>query len=193
MVGRCSEFFEYLTILNLSRWRKRNFSLTFGNWEYIYYVINSEVVFPWSTYLQFFYSLIPTSLKLIFNGCTDLFEEYNPLFVSICWLSYLGFLLTDHHWMIHVQIYLHLLCKTASKILTENFQVIWIEHMEYDENTIHNLYRPFIRSGRGFGAQRWIATLQRQCECLAVITSSAVPSGDSAGTTSYCSFEILKP
>ncbi|KAK4363128.1 hypothetical protein RND71_018369 [Anisodus tanguticus] len=57
-------------------------------------------------------------------------------------------------------------------------KVIWIEHMEYDESTIHNYYRPFIRSGLGFGAQRWIATLQRQCECLAVIMSSAVPSGD---------------
>ncbi|XP_019251815.1 PREDICTED: homeobox-leucine zipper protein HDG1-like isoform X1 [Nicotiana attenuata] len=63
-------------------------------------------------------------------------------------------------------------------------KVIWIEHMEYDENTIHNFYRPFIRSGRGFGAQRWIATLQRQCECLAVITSSAVPSGDGAAVVS---------
>lgn len=59
-------------------------------------------------------------------------------------------------------------------------KVIWIEHMEYDESTIHNYYRPFIRSGLGFGAQRWIATLQRQCECLAVIMSSAVPSGDNA-------------
>ncbi|XP_059290338.1 homeobox-leucine zipper protein ANTHOCYANINLESS 2-like isoform X1 [Lycium ferocissimum] len=57
-------------------------------------------------------------------------------------------------------------------------KVIWIEHMEYDESTVHNYYHPFIRSGLGFGAQRWIATLQRQCECLAVIMSSAVPSGD---------------
>ncbi|MCD7457236.1 hypothetical protein HAX54_034573 [Datura stramonium] len=59
-------------------------------------------------------------------------------------------------------------------------KVIWIEHMEYDESSIHNYYRPFIRSGLGFGAQRWIATLQRQCECMAVIMSSAVPSGDNA-------------
>ncbi|CAN4085191.1 unnamed protein product [Withania somnifera] len=59
-------------------------------------------------------------------------------------------------------------------------KVIWIEHMEYDESTIHNYYRPFIRSGLGFGAQRWIATLQRQCECLAVIMSSAVPRSDNA-------------
>ncbi|XP_055827868.1 homeobox-leucine zipper protein ROC5-like isoform X2 [Solanum dulcamara] len=58
-------------------------------------------------------------------------------------------------------------------------KVIWIEHMEYDESTIHNYYRPYIRSGLGFGAQRWIATLQRQCEFLAVM-SSAVPSGDNS-------------
>lgn len=59
-------------------------------------------------------------------------------------------------------------------------KVIWIEHTEYDESTIHNYCRPYIRSGLGFGAQRWIATLQRQCEFLAVIMSSAVPSGDNS-------------
>lgn len=63
--------------------------------------------------------------------------------------------------------------------------------MEYDESTIHNYYRPYIRSGLGFGAQRWIATLQRQSEFLAVM-SSAVPSGDNSGTTSYCSFDTLR-
>ncbi|KAM3320049.1 homeobox-leucine zipper protein ROC5 isoform X1 [Capsicum chacoense] len=59
-------------------------------------------------------------------------------------------------------------------------KVIWIEHMEYDESTIHHYYRAFIKSGLGFGAQRWIAALQRQCECLAIIMSSTVSSGDNA-------------
>lgn len=58
-------------------------------------------------------------------------------------------------------------------------KVIWIEHMEYDESVTHNYYHPYIRSGLGFGAQRWIATLQRQCEFITVM-SSPVPSGDNS-------------
>lgn len=57
-------------------------------------------------------------------------------------------------------------------------KVTWVEHMEYDESTVHQFFRPFLRSGLGFGAQRWVATLERECECLAVLMSSAVPSGD---------------
>ncbi|XP_027103840.1 homeobox-leucine zipper protein ANTHOCYANINLESS 2 isoform X3 [Coffea arabica] len=57
-------------------------------------------------------------------------------------------------------------------------KVIWVEHMEYDDSNVHQSYRPLLRSGLGFGAQKWVATLERQCECLAVITSSTVPGGD---------------
>lgn len=63
----------------------------------------------------------------------------------------------------------------------------WVEHAEYEENTVHHLYRPLIRSGMGFGAQRWVANLQRQCECLAILMSSAVPSLDHTGKiTNQC-------
>ncbi|KAA8520591.1 hypothetical protein F0562_014847 [Nyssa sinensis] len=61
-------------------------------------------------------------------------------------------------------------------------KVIWVEHAEYDENAVHQLYRPLIGAGMGFGAQRWVASLQRQCECLAIIMSSTVPSRDHTGT-----------
>ncbi|KAG2331091.1 hypothetical protein Bca52824_002271 [Brassica carinata] len=58
-------------------------------------------------------------------------------------------------------------------------KVTWVEHAEYDENQIHHLYRPLLRSGLGFGSQRWVATLQRQCECLAILmSSSSVTSHD---------------
>nr|XP_023879166.1 homeobox-leucine zipper protein ANTHOCYANINLESS 2 [Quercus suber]POE77152.1 homeobox-leucine zipper protein anthocyaninless 2 [Quercus suber] len=57
-------------------------------------------------------------------------------------------------------------------------KVTWVEHAEYDESQVHQLYRPLLSSGMGFGAQRWIATLQRQCECLAILMSSSVPSRD---------------
>ncbi|RID43165.1 hypothetical protein BRARA_I00043 [Brassica rapa] len=59
-------------------------------------------------------------------------------------------------------------------------KVTWVEHAEYDENQIHHLYRPLLRSGLGFGSQRWVATLQRQCECLAILMSSSVTSHDDA-------------
>lgn len=57
-------------------------------------------------------------------------------------------------------------------------QVTWVEHTEYDESAVHQLYRPLISAGMGFGAQRWVATLQRQCECLAILMSSSVPTRD---------------
>ncbi|KAL0299492.1 UNVERIFIED_CONTAM: Homeobox-leucine zipper protein HDG1 [Sesamum radiatum] len=51
-------------------------------------------------------------------------------------------------------------------------KVTWVEHTEYDENNVHNLYRPLLRSGLAFGAQKWVANLQRQCELFATIRSS---------------------
>ena len=60
-------------------------------------------------------------------------------------------------------------------------QVTWVEHAEYDDSQVHQLYRPLLSSGMGFGAQRWVATLQRQCECLAILMSSAVPVRDHTG------------
>ncbi|XP_071709455.1 homeobox-leucine zipper protein ANTHOCYANINLESS 2 [Rutidosis leptorrhynchoides] len=62
-------------------------------------------------------------------------------------------------------------------------KVTWVEHAEYNERLVHELYRPLIRAGMGFGAQRWVATLQRQCQCLAMLMSSAVPSGDHSTIT----------
>ncbi|KAL3521508.1 hypothetical protein ACH5RR_019657 [Cinchona calisaya] len=59
-------------------------------------------------------------------------------------------------------------------------KVIWVEHMEYDDSIVPQLYRPLLRSGLGLGAQKWVATLERQCECLAIIMSSTVPGGDHA-------------
>ncbi|CAN1236861.1 Homeobox-leucine zipper protein ANTHOCYANINLESS 2 [Linum grandiflorum] len=72
-------------------------------------------------------------------------------------------------------------------------KVTWVEHGEYDESQIHQLYRPLIQSGMGFGAQRWLATLQRQCECLAILMSSAVPARDhSAAITASGRRSMLK-
>ncbi|PON62678.1 Octamer-binding transcription factor [Trema orientale] len=72
-------------------------------------------------------------------------------------------------------------------------KVTWVEHAEYDESQVHQLYRPLLSSGMGFGAQRWVATLQRQCECLAILMSSTVPTRDhTAGITASGRRSMLK-
>ncbi|MCO5573791.1 hypothetical protein L7F22_027565 [Adiantum nelumboides] len=43
-------------------------------------------------------------------------------------------------------------------------KVSWVEHSEFDDSTIHQLYRPLVVTGMAFGAHRWVSTLRRQCE-----------------------------
>ncbi|XP_034709125.1 homeobox-leucine zipper protein ANTHOCYANINLESS 2-like isoform X2 [Vitis riparia] len=71
-------------------------------------------------------------------------------------------------------------------------KVTWVEHAEYDESAVHQLYRPLLGSGMGFGAQRWVATLQRQCECLAILMSSTVPTRDHTAITAGGRRSMLK-
>lgn len=55
-------------------------------------------------------------------------------------------------------------------------KVTWVVHAEYDEAAAHDLYRPLLRSGQALGARRWLASLQRQCEYLAILCSNPLPS-----------------
>ncbi|KAL0548638.1 hypothetical protein IC582_013093 [Cucumis melo] len=71
-------------------------------------------------------------------------------------------------------------------------KVTWVEHTEYDETVIHQLYRQLISSGSGFGSQRWLATLQRQCDCLAILMSSTIPTEDPAGISPSGRRSMLK-
>ncbi|KAK3158714.1 hypothetical protein QOZ80_2AG0140630 [Eleusine coracana subsp. coracana] len=72
-------------------------------------------------------------------------------------------------------------------------QVTWVEHTEYDEASVHQLYRPLLRSGLAFGARRWLATLQRQCECLATLMSpDTVSANDSSVITQEGKRSMLK-
>ncbi|GFZ03201.1 protodermal factor 2 [Actinidia rufa] len=57
-------------------------------------------------------------------------------------------------------------------------KVIWVEHVEVDDRAVHNLYRPLVNSGLAFGAKRWVATLDRQCERLASAMANNIPAGD---------------
>lgn len=60
-------------------------------------------------------------------------------------------------------------------------QVTWVVHAEYDETAAHQLYRPLLRSGQALGARRWLASLQRQCQYLAILCSNSLPARDHAG------------
>lgn len=50
-----------------------------------------------------------------------------------------------------------------------------------DDRSVHNIYRSLVNSGLAFGAKRWVATLDRQCERLASVMASNIPSGDIGG------------
>ncbi|XP_044467845.1 homeobox-leucine zipper protein ANTHOCYANINLESS 2 isoform X1 [Mangifera indica] len=71
-------------------------------------------------------------------------------------------------------------------------KVTWIEHTEYDESNIHSLCRPLLSSGMGFGAHRWLATLQRQCEGFVILMSSTIPGQDHSGINSNGRKSMLK-
>lgn len=60
-------------------------------------------------------------------------------------------------------------------------QVTWVVHAEYDETSVHQLYRQLLRSGQALGARRWLASLQRQCQYLAILCSNSLPARDHAG------------
>ncbi|KAH7545780.1 hypothetical protein FEM48_Zijuj01G0130100 [Ziziphus jujuba var. spinosa] len=66
----------------------------------------------------------------------------------------------------------------------ENYFVIWVEHVEVDDRAVHNIYKPLVNSGLAFGAKRWVATLDRQCERLASSMANNIPAGDLCVITS---------
>ncbi|PKA63712.1 Homeobox-leucine zipper protein ROC2 [Apostasia shenzhenica] len=57
-------------------------------------------------------------------------------------------------------------------------KVIWVEHVEVDDRAVHNIYKSLVNSGLAFGAKRWVSILDRQCERLASVMASNMPSGD---------------
>uniref|UniRef100_M4DAP6 Homeobox domain-containing protein n=1 Tax=Brassica campestris TaxID=3711 RepID=M4DAP6_BRACM len=62
--------------------------------------------------------------------------------------------------------------------------VTWVEHMEVDDRSVHTMYKPLVNTGLAFGAKRWVATLDRQCERLASSMASNIPTGDLSVITS---------
>nr|KJB23909.1 hypothetical protein B456_004G120700 [Gossypium raimondii] len=66
---------------------------------------------------------------------------------------------------------------------TKCSKITWVEHSEYDDNAVHHLLQPLLSSGFGFGAHRWLATLQRQCDCMAILMSQDIPGENNTGIT----------
>lgn len=60
-----------------------------------------------------------------------------------------------------------------------------MEHVEVDDRSVHNIYKPLVNSGLAFGAKRWVATLDRQCERLASSMANNIPAGDLCGNKIY--------
>ncbi|KAK4758953.1 hypothetical protein SAY87_020254 [Trapa incisa] len=63
-------------------------------------------------------------------------------------------------------------------------KVIWVEHVEVDDRGVHSLYKQLVHSGNAFGAKRWVATLDRQCERLASAMATNIPTGEVGVITS---------
>ncbi|KAK8921912.1 Homeobox-leucine zipper protein ROC2 [Platanthera zijinensis] len=57
-------------------------------------------------------------------------------------------------------------------------KVIWVEHVEIDDRSVHSIYKPLVNSGLAFGAKRWVSTLDRQCERLASVMAISIPAGE---------------
>lgn len=66
--------------------------------------------------------------------------------------------------------------------------------MEVDGKLIHSMYKKFVSLGFAFGAKRWLAALDRQCERLAIVMAGDSPDED-GGKTPYSTklfFKFLK-
>jgi homeobox-leucine zipper protein len=63
-------------------------------------------------------------------------------------------------------------------------KVTAVEHMEYDDRAVHRIYRDLVNTGMAFGAQRWIAILQRQCQSLASLQATNLATRDLGGIAS---------
>uniref|UniRef100_A0A0V0IS60 Putative homeobox-leucine zipper protein GLABRA 2-like n=1 Tax=Solanum chacoense TaxID=4108 RepID=A0A0V0IS60_SOLCH len=60
-------------------------------------------------------------------------------------------------------------------------KVTWVEHLECQKSIVDSLYRVTVNSGQAFGARRWMATLQQQCERLLFFMATNIPTKDTTG------------
>jgi len=73
------------------------------------------------------------------------------------------------------------LCCKQPVIINCFLQIVWIEHVELEDNEVHDLYKSYVDSGFAFGAKRWVASLDRQCERLASAMATNLPHASVGG------------
>ncbi|KAJ3696483.1 hypothetical protein LUZ61_000188 [Rhynchospora tenuis] len=72
-------------------------------------------------------------------------------------------------------------------------KITWVEHMEIEEKALlHLLYRDLVISGAAFGAQRWLATLQRTCDRFTHFLAVADSPRDIGGVSSEGKRSMMK-
>ncbi|XP_015689947.2 homeobox-leucine zipper protein ROC9 [Oryza brachyantha] len=62
-------------------------------------------------------------------------------------------------------------------------KVTWVEHTRCRRRTVPPVYRAVTASGVAFGARRWVAALQLQCERMVFAVATNVPTRDSNGVS----------
>ncbi|KAL1220430.1 Homeobox-leucine zipper protein HDG3 [Cardamine amara subsp. amara] len=62
-------------------------------------------------------------------------------------------------------------------------KVTWVEHVEVnDAGAVYHMYKHLIFSGQAFGANRWLATLDRECERVASMVAIGFPTIEEPGS-----------
>ncbi|GJN17601.1 hypothetical protein PR202_gb04681 [Eleusine coracana subsp. coracana] len=62
-------------------------------------------------------------------------------------------------------------------------KVTWVEHTTCRNVTVPSMYRAAAASGLAFGARRWVAALQLQCERMVFSVATNIPTRDSNGVS----------
>ncbi|MCL7044069.1 hypothetical protein MKW94_020100 [Papaver nudicaule] len=71
-------------------------------------------------------------------------------------------------------------------------RVIWVEHAEVEDKPVHQIFNQFVSCGMAFGAQRWLAVLQQQCERFASLMARNIPNLGGAISTSEARMNLMK-
>nr|APR73264.1 homeobox protein 1 [Artemisia annua] len=77
-------------------------------------------------------------------------------------------------------------------------RVTWVEHAVAEKELVHGIFTDYVSSGMAFGARRWLAVLQRQCERLASLMArnisdiGAIPSPEARRNLMNLSQRMLR-
>ncbi|KAJ0733407.1 putative homeobox-leucine zipper protein GLAB [Helianthus annuus] len=68
-------------------------------------------------------------------------------------------------------------------------RITWVEHAEAENELVHGIFTDYVSSGMAFGARRWLAVLQRQCERLASLMARNI--SDIGGTNKHIFIHLI--